>query len=116
MARPKTGRKITNPKTGEESVYLTEVEMLKLELNEEKQKKAVAEKTNAQLVLKAKQLEIEIMKLQCESLSHEIADRQNKLNTVKKERETTIKAIKEKYQITKENFGYNTDTGQLIEE
>lgn len=64
-------------------------------------------------VTKLKREDIQAMSRASEKLSEEVVLKDGELSLVRDENSQTVTALKQKYQITSENIGYNPDTRKI---
>jgi len=113
----KAGTKTTQARSSEKEVaFLTPEEVIGFDLRQMEQEKIRAEISASELVSKNHQLEMEIHRLKCQVEATAQAELRNKLAMSRKKALDYQTEIKNKYQIKSDKFGYNPDTGQLIEE
>lgn len=115
-SKRKPGTKTVSKITQKETVFLTEAEVMGFSLKGEEQKTVKAEIEAKELVIKNYQLEIEVSRLKSLLEGSALAALRNKLAASRKLSIEYQEEIKKKYDITAKSFGYNPDTGQLIEE
>ena len=70
---------------------------------------------NEEQVLRNYLLEFELLKVKIEKQKTVVADRDVRYKNKSQSYDTTMKGICEKYDVNKSKFGYNPDTGEIIE-
>lgn len=110
-----SGKAVVNHKTNEMDIYLSEVEMLKMSslIYEEKLHEAQTDLVRA--TIKEKILEIEKLQLECKLVNNDISSRNGRLQIIRSRRASLLKTIRDKYNITNEKFGYDPDSGKIIQ-
>ena len=101
---------------------LKDAELLKLELYQESLRSLDLEKngiekdvTNTQLAISNHNLIIQNLRAQISTLKSTIEKIENRVSNLKEDRNSFVEGLCEKYSIDTEGFGYDTETGEIIE-